>query len=303
MASTTAPIDPWATPTPSIKNSNKNDLTDLWSTNSSNTNNNKPIATNPWAAVPPTIAATAIDLKSDPWATTPSAPAMTLPTEEVEFDELFSNKRVASPPNSQTNNNNHPFGDFFGGSGMPTAKVTNPWNENAEQQTTNKINQKCKTPESFLGENSSLVNLENLIPTNSTALNSGLTNNRPKSTNPFGGVQQQLNNLQQSSSANNLINRNSSVTTPTISGTTINPFAQQSTKAPPMNQLNKNSANLFPSFPTQATSAPFIQQQQPPMFMNSAAFPQQPFIQNNQPALTAFSGNSGFNQQSTNPFL
>ena len=42
---------------------------------------------------------------------------------------------------------------------------------NAAKNNSNGIR---KTPESFLGENSSLVNLENLIPS------------RPKSTNPFG---------------------------------------------------------------------------------------------------------------------
>jgi hypothetical protein len=124
--------------------------------------------------------------------------------------------------------------------------------------------------------------------------NNNSSNNRPKSTNPFGGVQQQLNTIQQSSSANNLINRPLS-TTPSTTTTYSNPFSQQVPKAPPMNQLNGNSANLFPSF----NNTQFMQQQPTPMIMPQATFPT--FNQQQQSTVTAFGG--GYNQQSTNPFL
>jgi hypothetical protein len=122
------------------------------------------------------------------------------------------------------------------------------------------------------------------------------SNNRPKSTNPFGGVQQQLNTIQQSSSANNLINRPLSTTPSTTTTTYSNPFSQQVPKAPPMNQLNGNSANLFPSF----NNTQFMQQQPTPIIMPQATFPT--FNQQQQSTVTAFGGGYN-NQQSTNPFL
>ena len=330
-------IDPWA---PSTTNTNTN-TNDLWTTNIKPTQTQQqqqPITTtNPWSS---TATTTNDIIIADPWAPAipPSAPQMTLPriqpamtstkkADENDFDdfEMFSNKRVTSPStvNPTANNASDLFGDFFGNSSSTaTPSNTNPWNDNNNNENSSKannieiskLNPIRKTPESFLGENSSLVNLENLIPTSGLAglasSNNNNNNNRPKSTNPFGNLQQQLNNtLQQSTSANNLLNRPMSTTTTTTSAAVSNPFAQQLPKAPPMNQLNGNSANLFPSFPATSTGLPFMQSQQSPIIMpqmqsTATPFPafnqqQQQFMQN-QSTVAAF---GGYNQQSTNPFL
>lgn len=293
--------DPWGGAPITTTTTKQTQIVDPWSSTSTNTNDLwsiKPIqstipplqtqTTNPWNT--PQI--------TDPWAASALQIPLPKPSNDLDEFELFSNKRVTSPtPAAPSAPVNDPFGDFFGNTSTTTTPSnTNPWND----KTTNSFetNKTRKTPESFLGENSSLVNLENLIPTTGVmtgTTNNNNANNRPKSTNPFGGVQQQLNTIQQSSSANNLINRPLS-TTPSTTTTYSNPFSQQVPKAPPMNQLNGNSANLFPSF----NNTQFMQQQPTPMIMPQATFPT--FNQQQQSPVAAFGGGYN-NQQSTNPFL
>ncbi len=95
-----------------------------------------------------------------------------------------------------------------------------------------------KTPESFLGDNASLVNLENLIPA------------RPKSTNPFGATQPQLSAAHAMSTSNS-------------SGHLNNPFlAQQALhnqSKPTISQLQSQQkqslqTTAFPSFGQQPTA-------------------------------------------------
>lgn len=177
-----------------------------------------------------------------------------------DFDLFTSNRKASLSTSNEltsplgataTNKTDDPFGDFFGGSvaaSKPTS--TNPWNDSSAKDpfaaefdlkssaSNNKqqVNPTRKTPESFLGENSSLVNLENLIPSQT----------RPKSTNPFGGAVGAT--TTSISNGNNPIG--STMTTSTSHGQLNNPFAaqqaQQAMNRPTINQLQQQS--MFPSF-------------------------------------------------------
>jgi hypothetical protein len=235
--------------------------------------------------------------------------------------------------------NNDPFGDFFGGvsSTSDNKNSTNPWNSSNASNTINPVsvsdafssnlnnvslnnsnktvNPTRKTPESFLGENSSLVNLDNLIPS------------RPKSTNPFGST----------------ITHNPTIgtglTSSTSSGQLNNPFlAQQqlNQKGPTISQLQQQS--IFPfgqtgtsnvMAPTRTTPTPTVMQPLiptsntgqlaqpliPPQFNTNTNSTIMPFLGNTASTVPVGFGNSfslsttpNSNQSSstnnnTNPFL
>jgi len=273
---------------------------------------------NPWQS--PQAAA------ADPWA---------VPTTQQKTDEfdLFTSDRAVnqSPQTAQIQNNNNlssdPFGDFFGSTSIDqnnSNNSTNPWNSaddqkkqmnqpssiqplnnqpqptaSSQSQFNTAANQR-KTPESFLGENSSLVNLENLIPA------------RPKSTNPFG-------------------TSNSPMTLPTSnsSGQLNNPFlaqqALQNQNKPTISQLQsqqKQQQAAFPSFGTQNQNqnGQFGQLPKPlippsnsiqniqPMSFNSTPVQPAPVQQNmtNFGDFNAFNNGTGNGQttgSTTNPFL
>ena len=180
--------DPWATPLPPFnKPAVAAAVVDPWK-NAASANPHTSNQTNPWL---PTQNMTATSpVAKDPWATT------NVPNSAAKADDfdIFTSNRVGSPTVTTPATKIDPFGDFFGSNPGATESSTNPWNANANSMSvggnaklTNEkppvsssskqpVNDSSirKTPESFLGENSSLVNLENLIPT------------RPKSTNPFG---------------------------------------------------------------------------------------------------------------------
>ena len=195
--------DPWATPSLAVNTKNTNN--DPWKGNNINNINkttNLSSQTNPWLSN--SSDKTQPSLALDPWANTNSnvqTNNINNTNNKVDDFDLFTSNRVntpSSPPppfaaTSATATKLDPFEDFFANSNEKSpAESTNPWtntNENgtskntpmtisATTTTTTKSNSNSngirKTPESFLGENSSLVNLENLIPS------------RPKSTNPFG---------------------------------------------------------------------------------------------------------------------
>jgi hypothetical protein len=157
-----------------------------------------------------------------------------------------------------------PFGDFFGSASNDhntSSTSTNPWNaadhtqksdlatqppkqqqqQQQQQQQHSSFAQAAsqrKTPESFLGDSASLVNLENLIPA------------RPKSTNPFGATQPQLSAAHAMSASNS-------------SGHLNNPFlAQQALhnqSKPTISQLQSQQkqslqTTAFPSFGQQPTT-------------------------------------------------
>jgi hypothetical protein len=149
-----------------------------------------------------------------------------------------------------------PFGDFFGSENNDhntSSTSTNPWNaaehnqknvfatQPPKQQQHSSFAQAAsqrKTPESFLGDNASLVNQENLIPA------------RPKSTNPFGSTQPDLSTTHAMSASNS-------------SGHLNNPFlaqqALQNQSKPTISQLQSQQkqslqTTAFPSFSQQPTT-------------------------------------------------
>lgn len=319
--------DPWGL-------SNGSNTTNPWQS-PSGTNNSKPVAS-----------------LDDPWASTASPQQQQQPAKLDEFDLFTSNRAVnQSPLTTSTANkptppaNADPFGDFFGSTDQAGSNAsTNPWNASDNQKndfsasqpltattkstTPNSMsnsqsfaqaaNQR-KTPESFLGENSSLVNLENLIPA------------RPKSTNPFGSNQAIL------STAPSTNGMSSS----TSSGQLNNPFlaqqALQNQNKPTISQLQsqqkqQQQITAFPSFGQQATTG-FGQLPQPLIppsnsipnmgqlsFSNSPSFQQPlsatppPQINGNnmfptqmapptQSNFNAFNQSNGQSANQTNPFL
>jgi epsin len=233
--------DPWSSPSVSssstIKSNGIDLLNDPWKStatnvtakNTSNSENKTNGQHNPWS-----------NGSSDPWTTSSVSPNVSKPNND--FDP-FSSTNSQPTGNSQ---NADPFADFFGSSTSnqaSAAKSTNPWESNdknsqnlldkkpdsTSDKTSNSIAR--KTPESFLGENLSLVNLDNLIPSTNT--------NRPKSTNPFGTSLGSTNSSMSSSTSMGQLNNPSN-----------NPFlaAQQQQKQPTINQLmqstNQNHSNL-----------------------------------------------------------
>ena len=205
------------------------------------------------------------------------------------------------------------FDDFFGGSGDTTkndSASTNPWNSTASAKSSVPVGVR-KTPESFLGENSSLVNLENLIPSN-----------RPKSTNPFGGANPQGTGMAQSSSLSHGLSTSSSA------GQLNNPFmATASNSSQPVVSKPNYNVSLGPTqppqtpliFPTMFPSGPAVQ---PQIMGGMASFPVLPnqgsFVPMMAPLAPANSSatavalpfgqlntqtQNGANNSSTNPFL
>ena len=309
-----------------------------------NNNNSAQLTTNPWQSSN-NGGITLAD--ADPWAT---AAASNQQQKSDDFDLFTTNRVVNQSPlttaNNQSQNTSNqavdPFGDFFGTTNKEIAaqntsqnNSTNPWNsdsakplsddlfssnsqtssiekEQAKPSSFNQTANQRKTPESFLGENSSLVNLENLIPA------------RPKSTNPFGG------NLSLSTQPSTLSTSNSS-------GQLNNPFlaqqALQNQKNPTISQLQSQQKQqqqaAFPSFGQQQNNSNInIGQLQQPLIppsnsnqniaplsfnQNSILSPTPPPIMSQQP-MSNFNDFNAFNSaaatttnqnsaQSTNPFL
>lgn len=187
--------DPWASL--ESKGSSNGHSVDPWTNGGGGAGANSTSSTNPWFASSNSAGA------ADPWTNGQA-------TNKIDDFDMFSSDRVQpkstvqSPPTVVD-----PFGDMFSnGNDMKkstsTTSSTNPWDTATTTSTFPKSNSTAfdpfaapidnkpttngnghltpstsstairKTPESFLGENSSLVNLDNLIPA------------RPKSTNPFG---------------------------------------------------------------------------------------------------------------------
>lgn len=232
--------DPWLLSSSSSTNStvtnstnNKNilqqQLDDPWATNTTivetkPSNGTSTTTTNPWNTSP--------QVSNDPWSPSP------VPTVSNSngFDDLFSKPIQQTPQPTVVD----PFGDLFSSSNEPTkaplVSPTNPWSNDTTtpkplitHSTSNEIKQLTrKTPESFLGETASLVNLDNLIPST-----------RPKSTNPFGSGPA-------ITATSATINTSKPIVPSTSS--TINPFAQQTQKPPSINQLaNQNNFSTMPT--------------------------------------------------------
>jgi hypothetical protein len=329
--------DPWGGSSSKSNNSDRADdlfagKSDPWSgTNgaASKTNGHDPWApksnepsgansTNPWFGSSKN-AANGNGASADPWGASNGNGH-----EKLDDFDLFTSNRAQQTPV------NDPFGDFLAAdtAAKTTGSSTNPWGgssdsskptfdpfasasttSTASSATSNKplptstsSSAIRKTPESFLGENSSLVNLENLIPA------------RPKSTNPFGSA----------------INPTAGgMTSSTSIGQLNNPFAvqqqqQQAMANKPINQMQPQQP-FTSSFPFNSSATPLAQPlivpptnggmgMMPPM-MNSgfangmqqqtSLFPSMP------PLIPPTNSNFGYSTQpqasnpaaSTNPFL
>jgi hypothetical protein len=320
-----------------------NALNDPWSVNASSANKINGIENDPWKTSSTTNQTTtnpwlsnnaSSNLQADPWSESTNEKA-----NKIDDFDLFTSKRVNTPTNTSNGasgnnlatpadkNTNDPFGDFFisTSTNSDSKNSTNPWNNNPNSSTvlfqnnitivnsnnnTNNsakaINPTRKTPESFLGENSSLVNLDNLIPT------------RPKSTNPFGST---------------ITNTSSNITTGGLTSSTSssqinNPFLTQqqlNQKGPTISQLQQQSTFLFSQTSgvnARATPTPTIMQ--PLIPTNTSGQLAQPLIPPQYPStpMPNFTGPatgplSGFgnsfnintnnnqpnNNNTTNPFL
>jgi epsin len=305
--------DPWST-----KN-NKNTLIDdgIWLDNSKSKTN-----TNPWSTANTNNNNNCHQdqLKlNDPWSTSSSS---STPITELkqsvnlldDFD-VFTTNRIQSPTanaNKKLSNSVDPLDDFFGGSvsGGSSSSVlktssTNPWsnptapsaqsssmmpalsNIQVKSTSVGQPTRNTKTPESFLGENSSLVNLDNLIPATTTT-----TNQRPKSTNPFGSSSASGTaggGLMPSLSGSSLLPQQQQQRPPSV-----NPFQAQVQKGPTINQLTyqqQQQNNLFAGF-SAPNQMPQLSQPLIPPTNNIST----------QPMFTSSQSNFQTNQ-STNPFL
>ncbi len=331
----------------SLFNSNNNNaLVNPWSsssntstnTNSSNSPSNAlNLNKDPWSSNPSTQnKIDDFDLFTSNRATSLSSP--------TNFTNINNNNNNTSNNINKTNDLlSDPFGDFFGTTNTSTSAInnnnnntnnitnnnsdsflnnslsnqnsnsTNPWNSAPSTALTATkpavLNPTRKTPESFLGENSSLVNLENLIPTSTQSGIFPSLTQRPKSTNPFGAN-------------NNTSNQPlSSIPTSNSSTQLNNPFMNQQAafngqKAPTISQMQNQS--VFPSFPPPASSTttgysglaqPLIVPPIMPLPFNATASNSFNQPQMHQTNMFNTSNNSNTNtnslagQTATNPFL
>ncbi|KAK4026852.1 hypothetical protein OUZ56_015878 [Daphnia magna] len=107
----------------------------------------KPAGEDPWSPQPPVRTAASAN---DPWS--PAAGATAL---DVDDFDLLTNRAQAASPMGRSNGSRSPF-DLTGMDSALTAQYSDNSSGGAKPK---------KSPESFLGPNSNLVNLENLVPT------------------------------------------------------------------------------------------------------------------------------------------
>ncbi|XP_063917541.1 epsin-1 isoform X2 [Zophobas morio] len=187
LGEATAPaVDPWGMPQPP-----RPQQSSPWQPNPiSSPPSNTPASGDPWQPVVPPMP------KPDPWggvltSTTPPPPPQTTSTQQKhdpwsptsqgsstdldEFD-VITNRNRSSPKTTTTNgthnSSNDPFELNLLGDALPTSTLSPSTGATK------------KTPQSFLGENSALVNLDNLVTT-SKPLNSSMA------ANPFSESQAQ----------------------------------------------------------------------------------------------------------------
>ncbi len=199
------PNDPWANqsqPNPAVPPSTTVGASDPWAPT--------PAASDPWGGSPTNIPPT-VQPSNDPWNSTPNQASQPPPANDpwgstgttrppdpdAEFDMLRT-AGAGSPQLGGTLQPTQPAGDAFNMSGMSNALAQD---------------QKKKSPKDFLGENSSLVNLDSLI--------SPAPQPTAESANPFLGT---------------------TTTATTGSAAAANPFHQQRQPAPTINQIRSQPA-------------------------------------------------------------
>ncbi|KAK6643062.1 hypothetical protein RUM43_004565 [Polyplax serrata] len=107
----------------------------------------KPVSSDPWKAVSPVSK----PQTADPWSpdTDHSSPHMSPPNDLDDFDFITNREKLSANADNIANNNGVKLSDPFDVAGpMDNAKETKP---------------QKKSPHAFLGENSALVNLDNLV--------------------------------------------------------------------------------------------------------------------------------------------
>ncbi|CAB3399774.1 unnamed protein product [Caenorhabditis bovis] len=124
---------------------------------------------------------------NDPWAST-NTPTAPQPPLAMGGDPFATWDSQPAKPQTTQPANSFDTADLLGGDLIaPTTSTTTTTNT-----TNTNGNGIRKTPESFLGQNSNLVNLDNLLGTSSTPSSGGnpfLTGTAPVATNPFAAQQ------------------------------------------------------------------------------------------------------------------
>lgn len=158
----------------------------------------------------------------DPWAPSPSvAPAANLVSQQAPVNDpwLPASSALTNTPNNLSD-------PWSATSAKQAEQEPAPLLQSSRDESSTKQRTNVKTPESFLGENSNLVNLDNLMGTTSSssrpASNPFLSSTGPNvSTNPFAAQQRpspSLNEMMSKSHGASMISTTSApIVTPTLS--------------------------------------------------------------------------------------
>ncbi|XP_037038905.1 epsin-2 isoform X6 [Bradysia coprophila] len=220
------PVDPWLSkPQPAVVDpwlSKSQPLGDPWQLNS-NTSSMEQKSADPWAA--PTIGS-----RPSPIG------AQTSPNSDLDEFDIITNRSKSTPLNGSNNNNSSLLDDL------------DPLSTKKPQ---------AKTPQSFLGENSSLVNLDNLIKPAVPSLGQ-----QPQAAyNPFGDMPQQRTNLfqQQTQPVPSINQLKQSPFPSTLNQDPWAPVSSSNAANQNMNNNSSNNNNIAPWLkPEAAASNPFL---------------------------------------------
>lgn len=222
------PVDPWLSkPQPAAVDpwlSKSQPLGDPWQLNSNTSNaEQKSTTIDPWAA--PTIGS-----RPSPIG------AQTSPHSDLDEFDIITNRSKSTPLNGSNNNNSSLLDDL------------DPLSTKKPQ---------AKTPQSFLGENSSLVNLDNLIKPAVPSLGQ-----QPQAAyNPFGDMPQQRTNLfqQQTQPVPSINQLKQSPFPSTLNQDPWAPVSSNNSANQNMNNNNSSNNNIAPWLkPEAAASNPFL---------------------------------------------
>lgn len=220
------PVDPWlskqqaAVVDPWLSKSQP--LGDPWQLNSNASSiEQKPTTVDPWAA-------STIGSRPSPIG------AQTSPNSDLDEFDIITNRSKSTPLNGSNNNNSSLLDDL------------DPLSTKKPQ---------AKTPQSFLGENSSLVNLDNLIKPAVPSLG------QQAAYNPFGDMPQQRTNLfqQQTQPVPSINQLKQSPFPSTLNQDPWAPVTSNNAANQNMNNNSSNNNNIAPWLkPEAAASNPFL---------------------------------------------
>ncbi|KAG4078780.1 hypothetical protein HA402_015370 [Bradysia odoriphaga] len=222
------PVDPWLSkPQPAVVDpwlSKSQPLGDPWQLNSNTSSTEqKSASADPWAA-------STIGSRPSPIG------AQTSPNSDLDEFDIITNRSKSTPLNGSNNNNSSLLDDL------------DPLSTKKPQ---------AKTPQSFLGENSSLVNLDNLIKPAVPSLGQ-----QPQAAyNPFGDMPQQRTNLfqQQTQPVPSINQLKQSPFPSTLNQDPWAPVSSSNAANQNMNNNSSNNNNIAPWLkPEAAASNPFL---------------------------------------------